>query len=75
MPVSRVDLSVRFGEHLSSARLFDPPGRVLVAVSGGADSMALLYLLAATAEDLDLELVVGPADHGIHPDTARRLPH
>ena len=71
MPVSRVDLSVRFGEHLSSTRLFDPPGRVLVAVSGGADSMALLYLLAATAEDLDLELVVGHADHGIHPDSAR----
>ena len=70
-PISNGDLSVRFREHLSSTRLFDPPGRLLVAVSGGADSMALLYLLDAIAADLGLELVVGHTDHGIHPDSAR----
>jgi len=61
------DLSRRFREHVSSARLFAPPGRVLVAVSGGADSLALLHLLHAAAPDLGLDLVVGHTDHGIHP--------
>jgi tRNA(Ile)-lysidine synthase len=37
----------------------------LVAVSGGPDSVALLYLLADLAADLDLDLVVGHVDHGI----------
>lgn len=38
--------------------------RVLVAVSGGADSTALLHLLAAIAPGLDLRLVVAHLDHG-----------
>jgi tRNA(Ile)-lysidine synthase len=54
---------------VASARLFEPPGRVLVAVSGGADSLALLFLLDATAADLGLEVVVGHTDHGIHPES------
>jgi tRNA(Ile)-lysidine synthase len=39
-------------------------------VSGGADSLALLDLLAALAPDLGLDLVVAHADHGIHPASA-----
>jgi tRNA(Ile)-lysidine synthase len=70
-PAFTDDLSVRLRGHLSSTRLFEPAGRVLVAVSGGADSLALLYLLNAIASDLGLELVVGHTDHGIHPDSAR----
>jgi tRNA(Ile)-lysidine synthase len=46
------------------------PGRVLVAVSGGADSVALLDLLAESAGELDLDLTVGHVDHGIHPASA-----
>ena len=70
-PAPTEDLSVRLREHLASTRLFEPAGRVLVAVSGGADSLALLYLLNAIASDLGLEIVVGHTDHGIHPDSPR----
>ena len=53
---------------LASLRL--PPGRALVAVSGGPDSVALLDLLVQTREVHGLDLVVGHLDHGIHPDSA-----
>lgn len=42
-------------------------GRVLAGVSGGADSLALLELLADLHEAGDLEVVVGHVEHGIHP--------
>jgi tRNA(Ile)-lysidine synthase len=48
----------------------------VVAVSGGADSLALLHLLHATRSEHRLDLVVAHADHGIHPrsaDVARRV--
>ena len=41
------------------------PGRYVVAVSGGVDSMALLHMLARRP---DLELVVAHFNHGIRPD-------
>lgn len=46
------------------------PGRVLVAVSGGPDSAALLDLLAEAAGEFDLDLTVGHVDHGVHPASA-----
>ena len=48
-----------------------PPGRALVAVSGGPDSVALLDLLNRTRDRHRLELVVAHFDHGIHPDSRR----
>ena len=57
--------SPRFASHLASLRL--EPGRAIVAVSGGGDSMALLDLLLATTATHELELMVGHVDHGIHP--------
>ncbi len=39
--------------------------RVVVAVSGGADSMVLLHALCALREDLGCELVVAHLDHGL----------
>jgi len=44
--------------------------RVLVAVSGGPDSLALLHLLHDTRTSHRLELLVAHVDHGIHPDSA-----
>jgi len=41
---------------------------VVVAVSGGADSMALLHLLEALREDWDLTLHVAHLNHGLRPD-------
>jgi tRNA(Ile)-lysidine synthase len=46
-----------------------PGERAVVAVSGGGDSVALLDLLAGTAEFHRLELLVAHVDHGIHPDS------
>ena len=43
-------------------------GRVLVACSGGGDSVALLVLLWALRRSLGLELQVLHADHGLRPE-------
>ncbi|MEP7175074.1 MAG: tRNA lysidine(34) synthetase TilS [Gemmatimonadales bacterium] len=58
-----------FRRHLVTLHL--PPGRALVAVSGGPDSVALLDLLFHTLDDHRLDLVVAHFDHGIHPASAR----
>jgi tRNA(Ile)-lysidine synthase len=63
-----MELLARVSDHLRSLGL--PPGRVLVAVSGGPDSVALLDLLCRTRNVHELEPVVGHVDHGIHPDSA-----
>jgi tRNA(Ile)-lysidine synthase len=44
---------------------------VLVAVSGGADSVALLHVLTALAPELSLRLHVLHVDHGLRPDSPR----
>jgi len=43
---------------------------VLVAVSGGADSTALLYLMSALAPEWDLRLHALHVDHGLREDSA-----
>lgn len=58
----------RFAGHLAGLGLGDQVG--LVAVSGGPDSLALLHLLVRHRGAHPLRLVVGHADHGIHPDSA-----
>jgi tRNA(Ile)-lysidine synthase len=45
--------------------LFAPGDRVLVAVSGGPDSVALLHLLARLRPELELDLGVAHYDHGL----------
>lgn len=61
-------LEARFDRHL--ARLALPAGPGLVAVSGGADSLALLALLVRSPAAAELALQVAHADHGLHPDSA-----
>lgn len=46
---------------------------VVVAVSGGADSMALLHALHRLRDELGASLVAAHLDHGIRPDTAEDL--
>src|SRR3989441_11340191 len=55
--------------HLARARLLGEPGIALVAVSGGADSVALLDLLHPLAPELGLSLIVAHVDHGIRSDS------
>lgn len=64
------DLPERFLAHLKRTRLFTEPADVLVAVSGGPDSLALLDLMAGVAPALKLRLCVVHADHGIHEHSA-----
>jgi tRNA(Ile)-lysidine synthetase-like protein len=47
--------------------------RVLVACSGGGDSVALLAFLQAVRRNLGLELIVACADHGLRPEAADEL--
>src|ERR1700686_5236814 len=58
-------LSERVRTHLARARLFARPGGAIVAVSGGADSVALLDLMHDVAAEWGLSLTVAHADHGI----------
>jgi tRNA(Ile)-lysidine synthase len=51
--------------------LLRPGEGVVVAVSGGADSMALLLALAALSERLGIRLVVAHLDHGIRGTVGR----
>jgi tRNA(Ile)-lysidine synthase len=56
----------RFAAHLTGLGL--EPGPVVIAVSGGPDSLALLYLMRDAASSW--ELIIAHVDHGIHPDSA-----
>jgi len=64
-------LSARVLAHIRRHRLFREPGGAvaLVAVSGGADSVALLDLLSGVAEHLALSIIVAHVDHGIQSDS------
>jgi tRNA(Ile)-lysidine synthase len=57
----------RVRTHLTRARLFAKSGGTIVAVSGGADSVALLDLMNDVAAEWGLSLTVAHADHGIQP--------
>lgn len=61
-------LEARFLAELATLRL--EPGPVVVGVSGGADSLALLLLLCRTADRHPFTPIVAHADHGIHPGSA-----
>ena len=52
---------------IRSAGLIDRGHRVLVAVSGGSDSLALLEIMHDLAGPMDLALAVAWFDHGIRP--------
>jgi tRNA(Ile)-lysidine synthase len=69
--MARGDLAERVAAFIAELRLFPAPGVALVAVSGGPDSVALLYLLHDLSAALHVPLVVGHVDHGIHEASAR----
>jgi tRNA(Ile)-lysidine synthase len=68
----RVPLLPPLAEKLGQAyREFGLRGeKLLLAVSGGADSTALLLGTAQVAQALDLELAVGTVDHGLRPESS-----
>jgi tRNA(Ile)-lysidine synthase len=63
----------RVGHTIRTHRLFDRGDRLLVAVSGGSDSMALLTVLWELQRRLDLHLEVATVDHGLRPDVGKEI--
>jgi tRNA(Ile)-lysidine synthase len=61
------------GRTIREERLFAHGDRVLVAVSGGPDSMALLHVLALLRAKLGHALVAHGVDHGLRPEAAGEL--
>ena len=58
-----------FLQGLQTDGLIRPQERVLIALSGGSDSVALLHLLRAVAPALSLTLVAAHLDHAIRPQS------
>jgi tRNA(Ile)-lysidine synthase len=56
---------------LVEQHLVSPGDRVLVALSGGADSVALLHLLHGLAPSFPFTLHAAHLDHGMRPESAR----
>lgn len=68
-----MDLPGRFRAELDRDELVSRGARVLVACSGGGDSVALLRLLAGVAVERELTLAVAAVDHRTRPGTADEL--
>ncbi|HOB87771.1 MAG TPA: ATP-binding protein, partial [Bacillota bacterium] len=60
-------------EFIVRHRLLEPSDRVLVAVSGGPDSLCLLHLLKELAPRLGYSLVVASLDHRFRPESREEL--
>lgn len=60
-----MSLPQRFRHNLRTLGLGDSPGPLLVAVSGGCDSMVLLHLLRFAAPPTSAELTVAHLDHAM----------
>jgi len=54
-------------QSIEDSSLISPGGRVLVAVSGGADSTALLYVLARLGGEMGFSVAAAHLNHGIRP--------
>jgi tRNA(Ile)-lysidine synthase len=59
------DLLTRVAETIERHALCAPGDRVVVGVSGGADSLVLLHVLLALSERLEIMLHVATLDHGL----------
>lgn len=69
---SKVDLEERVRETVRKYEMFSHGDGILLGVSGGADSVALLHLLFRLKEELGLCLEVAHLQHGIRGEEARQ---
>jgi tRNA(Ile)-lysidine synthase len=63
-------LVARVRRTLSEHALVRRGDRVLCAVSGGPDSIAMLHAMVALAPSLELQIVVATVDHGLRAESA-----
>lgn len=59
-------------EFICQYRLLEPGDKVVCAVSGGADSVALLFALYLLREDLDISLSAAHFNHGLRGEESDR---
>ena len=59
-------------QYSETHHLFSPGDKIIVGVSGGADSVCLLYLLNSLRKEMNLSLFVLHVKHGIRGDDADR---
>jgi len=64
------DIVSRAHDYILRHAVFAAGDTVVAAVSGGADSLCLLYILHELAPTLDLRLRVAHLDHALRPDSA-----
>ncbi len=62
-------LKSRIINHLVESNLIKPNDKIVVALSGGMDSMFLLYMLIELRKIWDIELVIGHVNHNIRPNS------
>lgn len=60
-----LQLDVRIERYIAACGMIEPGDTVLAAVSGGLDSMCLLYLLAGLQDRLKFSLAAANYDHGL----------
>ena len=70
MAMAPEGLLARIRGTVAAHRLWPSQARVLVAVSGGADSVALLHALLALQPVWRLSLRIAHLDHGLRPESA-----
>lgn len=58
---------------IAAHALFERGDRVIVAVSGGPDSMALLHVLWEARERLGITMEVAAVDHGLRPEATDEI--
>lgn len=64
------DANAALCAHVGAHRLLDRVKRLGLAVSGGADSVALLHLLLPLCGSHGIDVIVLHADHGLRPESA-----
>jgi tRNA(Ile)-lysidine synthase len=69
------DVLERTEKTIVSRGMFEPEDRVVVAVSGGPDSMCLLDVLARLEDRMGLELLIAHVDHGLSEESERVAAH